>query len=69
MAASGTPAIAPQVAQRAVEWWVDLQAGNTDDAFATDLARWRAADASHDAAWRHIEAVQGRLNRLAGGLD
>ncbi|KVD11166.1 iron dicitrate transport regulator FecR [Burkholderia ubonensis] len=69
MAASGTSAIAPQVAQRAVEWWVDLQAGNTDDAFATDLARWRAADASHDAAWRHIEAVHGRLNRLAGGLD
>ncbi|KWK30148.1 iron dicitrate transport regulator FecR [Burkholderia stagnalis] len=69
MAASGTPAIAPQVAQRAVEWWVDLQAGNTDAAFAAELARWRAADPSHDAAWRHIEAVHGRLSRLADGLD
>ncbi|MGU7775435.1 FecR domain-containing protein [Burkholderia sp. MR1-5-21] len=69
MAASGQPAIPPQVAQRAVEWWVDLQAGHADAAFAAELARWRAADASHDAAWRHIEAVHGRLNRLAAGLD
>jgi transmembrane sensor len=69
MAASGKPAIPPHVAQRAVEWWVDLHAGNADDEFAADLARWRAADEMHDAAWRHIEAVHGKLNRLASGLD
>ncbi|MEN2470018.1 FecR domain-containing protein [Burkholderia sp. GS2Y] len=69
MAAPGAPAVPPQVARRAVEWWVDRQAGRTDDAFAAALARWRAEDPAHDAAWRHIEAMQGRFGRLTAGLD
>ncbi|HDR9657471.1 TPA: DUF4880 domain-containing protein, partial [Burkholderia stabilis] len=69
MAAPGAPAVPPHVARRAVEWWVDRQAGRTDDAFAAALARWRAEDPAHDAAWRHIEAMQGRFGRLAAGLD
>ncbi|HDR9682059.1 TPA: iron dicitrate transport regulator FecR, partial [Burkholderia stabilis] len=44
MAAPGAPAVPPHVARRAVEWWVDRQAGRTDDAFAAALARWRAED-------------------------
>ncbi|ARF84530.1 iron siderophore sensor protein [Burkholderia cenocepacia] len=59
----------PHVARRAVEWWVDRQSGRTDDAFVAALARWRAEDPAHDAAWRHIEAMQGRFGRLAAGLD
>ncbi|HKT67458.1 MAG TPA: DUF4880 domain-containing protein, partial [Burkholderia sp.] len=69
MAAPGTPAVPPQVARRAVEWWVDRQAGRGDDAFAAALARWRAEDPAHDAAWRHIETMEGRIGRLAAGLD
>ncbi|MDN7774565.1 FecR family protein [Burkholderia orbicola] len=69
MAAPGAPAVPPHVARRAVEWWVDRQSGRTDDAFAAALARWRAEDPAHDAAWRHIEAMQGRFGRLAAGLD
>lgn len=69
MAAPGAPAVPPHVARRAVEWWVDRQAGRTDDAFDAALARWRAEDPAHDAAWRHIETMQRRFGRLAAGLD
>ncbi len=69
MAASGSPAIAPEVARRAVEWWVDLHAGGDTGESAAALARWRAEDPAHDAAWRHLEAMQQRLGRLAAGVD
>ncbi|WP_431290114.1 FecR domain-containing protein [Burkholderia cepacia] len=69
MAAPGAPAVPPQVARRAVEWWVDRQAGRTGEAFEAALARWRAEDPAHDAAWRHIETMQQRLGGLTAGLD
>lgn len=69
MAAPGAPAVPPQVARRAVEWWVDRQAGRTGEAFDAALARWRAEDPAHDAAWRHIETMQHRLGGLTAGLD
>lgn len=69
MAAPGMPAVPPQVARRAVEWWVDRQAGRGDDAFADALARWRAEDPAHDAAWRHIETMEARIGRLVAGVD
>ncbi|WP_334011334.1 FecR domain-containing protein [Burkholderia cepacia] len=69
MAAPGAPEVPPQVARRAVEWWVDLQAGRTGEAFDAALARWRAEDPAHDAAWRHIETMQHRLGGLTAGLD
>ncbi|KFG94669.1 iron dicitrate transport regulator FecR [Burkholderia paludis] len=69
MAAPGAPAVPQDVARRAVEWWVDRQAGRTDDAFVAALARWRAEDPAHDAAWRHIEAMQRGFGRPAAGLD
>ncbi|WP_175953067.1 FecR domain-containing protein [Burkholderia sp. BCC0405] len=69
MTAPGAPAVPPQVARRAVEWWVDRQAGRTDAAFDAALAQWRAEDPAHDAAWRHIETMQRRFGGLAAGLD
>ncbi|UKD12877.1 FecR domain-containing protein [Burkholderia aenigmatica] len=69
MATPGAPVVPPQVARRAVEWWVDRQAGRTDEAFDAALARWRAEDPVHDAAWRHIETMQRRFGGLAAGLD
>ncbi|MBN3778057.1 DUF4880 domain-containing protein, partial [Burkholderia sp. Ac-20345] len=69
MATPGAPAVPPQVARRAVEWWVDRQAGRTDEAFDAALARWRAEDPVHDAAWRHIETMQRRFGGMAAGLD
>ncbi|QJP70597.1 FecR domain-containing protein [Burkholderia glumae] len=69
MAAEPKPAIPPAVAQRAVQWWVETQGADADAAARAGLARWRAEHPLHDAAWRHIEAVQGRFTQLAAGLD
>ncbi|SMG00132.1 FecR domain-containing protein [Burkholderia singularis] len=66
---SGPPAVPAHVARRAVEWWVELGSGRVTDAMRADFARWREQDPVHDAAWRHIEAVNGRLDRVASGLN
>lgn len=66
-AATSRPGVPPEVAQRAVEWWVELGSGRATDATRAGLARWRAQDPLHEAAWRHIEKVNGRFARFAGG--
>ncbi|KVE34581.1 FecR domain-containing protein [Burkholderia sp. BDU5] len=65
----GPPAVPAPVARRAVEWWVELGSGRATDATHARLARWRAEDPAHDAAWRHIETVNGRLGRVADTLS
>ncbi|MBN3729173.1 FecR/PupR family sigma factor regulator [Burkholderia sp. Ac-20379] len=71
MSLDGRPAIPPDIARRAVEWWVDLQGGGgaRDAALRVGFERWRAEHPLHDAAWRHIETMQGRLSQLASGVD
>lgn len=59
------PRIPPDVAQRAVEWLVELQAPSLADGVHEQWRQWRAADPVHDQAWRHIEAFNGRLAGLA----
>ncbi len=58
-------AVSPAVAQRALEWLVQLQ----DDPVAPETVRawtsWRAAHPDHERAWLRIESVQGRLQPLA----
>ncbi|AOJ71624.1 MULTISPECIES: FecR domain-containing protein [Burkholderia] len=65
----GSPAVPAPVARRAVQWWVELGSGHATDATRARLARWRAEDPAHDAAWRHIESVNGRLGRVADALS
>ncbi|ALL67813.1 FecR family protein [Paraburkholderia caribensis MBA4] len=61
----GTPAgIAPNVARRAVEWWLDLQSGDITDSQRRAFECWRAEHADHDRAWRHIQSVSQRLQML-----
>ncbi|AJY40185.1 FecR family protein [Burkholderia humptydooensis] len=67
--AGGPPAVPAPVARRAVEWWVELGSGHATDAMRARLARWRAEHPAHDAAWRHIEAVNGRLGHVADTLS
>ncbi|MEC5397566.1 FecR domain-containing protein [Uliginosibacterium sp. H1] len=58
--AGGLP-IPEAVADAAAEWLTALMA---DDASAADHERfeqWRSAHPDHQRAWRHIEAVRGRL--------
>ncbi|WP_416401155.1 FecR domain-containing protein [Alicycliphilus denitrificans] len=55
----------PRVAREAAQWLVRLQAGEADGGA---LARWRAADPHHEAAWQRAEAVLHTLGRAHGPL-
>lgn len=67
-AASSAPPVPPEVAQRAVEWLVELQSAEADDRLRADWQLWRAAHPDHEAAWRHIEQMQGRWRSVASPL-
>ena len=60
--------ISPQVAQCAVEWLIELQAADRDDATHETFQRWLAAHPDHKLAWQHIETVNTRFNGLASPL-
>ena len=53
------------VAQRAVEWMLELQSGPSPLA-AQALDDWRAQHASHELAWQRVEGLQRRLGGLSG---
>lgn len=57
--------VPPEVARRAVEWLVELQAGPVTEALRCEWSSWRAADPLHEQAWQRIETVNGRLAGLA----
>ncbi|QLF94185.1 FecR domain-containing protein [Pseudomonas sp. ABC1] len=56
--------IAPEIAQRAVEWLVELQSSAADESTHQALRRWREADPRHERAWQRIEAFHGRFSSL-----
>lgn len=56
--------ISPQIAQCAVEWLVELQAADHDEATYEAFQRWLAAHPDHKLAWQHIETVNTRFNGL-----
>jgi transmembrane sensor len=58
------PGIAPNVARRAVEWWLDLQSGDITDSQRRAFECWRTEHADHDRAWRHIQSVSQRLQMV-----
>lgn len=60
--------ISPQIAQCAVEWLVELQAADHDEATHEAFQRWLAAHPDHKLAWQHIETVNTRFNGLASPL-
>ncbi|USX26685.1 FecR domain-containing protein [Oxalobacteraceae bacterium OTU3CINTB1] len=55
----------PEVALRAVEWLVDLQAENISAESLEALRRWRAAHPDHERAWQRIESVNGKFQLAA----
>lgn len=65
---SAAPALAPGVAQRAVEWLVELQSEEADAGTRRAWQQWRDAHPDHDRAWRHIEAVNARWRGIASPL-
>ncbi len=56
------------VAQRAVEWLVDLQAEQVPPEVWDDWRRWRAAHPDHERAWQRIETVNGQVFGKLHGL-
>lgn len=60
--------ISPQIAQCAVEWLVELQAADHDEATHEAFQRWLAAHPDHKLAWQHIETVNTRFNGLTSPL-
>ncbi|QHE87157.1 FecR domain-containing protein [Hydrogenophaga sp. BPS33] len=56
------PASIPaEVAQRAVEWLVELQSDHVSPAVQANWQAWRLAHPDHELAWRHIEAMEGQI--------
>lgn len=62
-------ALSPAVAQRALEWLVELQGDPVAPETVREWASWRAAHPDHERAWRRIESVQGTLQPLAGAAN
>ncbi len=62
--AAGVPSA---VARRAVEWLVELQSAEADDAAYRALQEWLAQHPDHRHAWRRIEVVNEQLRGAAGG--
>lgn len=58
--------VPPGVAQRAVEWMVELQAQPLPDEVRLAWQQWRDSHPDHERAWQRIEAVNGRLRTLGG---
>ncbi|WP_028695079.1 FecR domain-containing protein [Pseudomonas cremoricolorata] len=54
-------AISPAIAERAVEWMVELQSPPVTAQTVVDWQRWRAENPEHERAWQRIEAFGERL--------
>ena len=64
--AAGIPV---EVAQRALEWLVELQGEAVSAQAREEWARWRRSHPDHERAWQRIEAVGGKLRPLASPLN
>lgn len=59
-------AVPPSVAQRAVEWMVELQTQPLPDEVRLAWEQWRHSHPDHERAWQRIEAINGKLRALGG---
>lgn len=59
----------PAVAERALEWLVELQTPTPPAATLAAWQAWRAAHPDHERAWQRIESVRGRLQVLASPVS
>lgn len=57
-------AVSPAVAERAVEWMVELQTPPVAPATLVQWQQWRAQDPEHERAWQRIEAFGERFSGL-----
>jgi transmembrane sensor len=57
--------ISPDVAERALEWVLELQGDPVSPAVVQAWVRWCAEHPDHELAWQRIESVRGKLRPLA----
>jgi transmembrane sensor len=62
-------AIPPEVAERGLEWLVELQGGAAPPRLIEDWVAWRAAHPHHEQAWQRIESVSGKLQFLSSPFN
>lgn len=62
------PDIDRSVLGEAADWLVLLQSGEASERDRQALARWRARDPAHEAAWQRAEGVLGTLGQVPAGL-
>lgn len=58
-------ALSPAVAERALEWLVELQGDPVPPETMRQWTTWRAAHPDHERAWLRIESVRGALQPIA----
>ncbi|WP_353190185.1 FecR family protein [Pandoraea pnomenusa] len=57
------------VAERAVEWLIELQSDDVSPHIVAEWQQWRAAHPDHERAWQRIESVKGKLAPLASPVE
>lgn len=57
-------AVSPAIAERAVEWMVELQTPPVGPDTLAQWQQWRAQDPEHERAWQRIEAFGERFSGL-----
>ncbi len=61
---TASAAIPPQVAERALEWLVELQEQPVPPELVSQWRHWLSAHPDHERAWQRIEAINNRLQPL-----
>ncbi|MGE7958540.1 FecR domain-containing protein [Pseudomonas sp. NPDC089530] len=64
----GPPDIGPQVAEQAVHWLLEMQAGPLSPRQQRAWQQWHDAHSEHRRAWEHIQRVNQRLRGLSSPL-
>ncbi|MGR9580640.1 DUF4880 domain-containing protein, partial [Pandoraea sputorum] len=57
------------VAERAVEWLIELQNDAVSPEVIAAWQQWRDAHPDHERAWKRIESVRGKLQPLASPVE
>ncbi|ODP34150.1 FecR domain-containing protein [Pandoraea sp. ISTKB] len=58
-----------EVAERAVEWLIELQSDDVSPHTVAAWQAWREAHPDHERAWQRIESVKGKLAPLAAPVE
>ncbi|WP_254916053.1 FecR domain-containing protein [Pandoraea sp. PE-S2T-3] len=68
-ATRGAATVPAHVAERAVEWLIELQSDDVSPAVNAAWHQWRNAHPDHERAWKRIESVKGKLQPLASPVE